>query len=145
MTMFMGEFNHTVDSKGRLIIPAKFREGLGEEFIVSKGLDGCLFIYTLEEWERFVGKLRELPSAKKEVRDLTRHFMAGAENVTIDKQGRALISDVLRGFAHIVKDVVIVGLGSRLEIWSRENWDSVTGNIDADVIAEQMAELGMSI
>jgi MraZ protein len=143
--MFMGEYNHTVDVKGRLIIPAKFRDSLGEEFVVSKGLDGCLFIHGNNEWQKFVDKLLELPSGKKDARQFARYFLAGAENVTVDKQGRILISEVLRTDAKIDKDVVVIGVGSRIEIWSRDRWEGITENIDAEEIAERMAALGIGI
>lgn len=143
--MFMGEYNHTIDAKGRVIIPAKFRESLGEDFVVSKGLDGCLFIYSNHEWQKFVDKLLEMPSGKKDARQLKRYFLAGAENVSFDKQGRILLSEVLRTAAALDKDVVITGAAERLEIWSRDRWEGVTENIDAEEIAEQMALLGMGI
>jgi len=141
--MFMGEYNHTVDTKGRLIIPAKFRDQLGEEFVVSKGLDGCLFIHGDAEWERFVENLMELNPLKEDTRKFRRYFLAGAERVTIDKQGRVLLPDALRSFAVIEKDVVVIGVGSRIEIWSRNKWEGVTEDVNAEEIAEQMALLGM--
>jgi MraZ protein len=143
--MFMGEYNHTVDVKGRLIIPAKFRESLGEDFVVSKGLDGCLFIHGNNEWQKFVDELLKLPSGKKDARQFVRYFLAGAESVNVDKQGRILVSEVLRTTANIDKDVVVIGVGSRVEIWSRDRWEGVTEDIDAEEIAEQMALLGMGI
>ena len=129
MHMFMGEYNHTIDAKGRLIIPSKFREILGDAFVVTKGLDGCLFVYDNEEWKRFEEKLRSLPITNKEARQFVRFFLAGATEAEVDKQGRILIPNVLREFAEITKDVVLVGVGSRIEIWSREH----------------MAELGLGI
>ena len=143
--IFMGEYNHTVDAKGRLIIPAKFRDNLGEEFVVSKGLDGCLFVHANNEWQKFVDKLLTMPSGKKDARQFARYFLAGAESVTVDKQGRVLLSEVLRTSAQISKDVVVIGVGSRIEIWSRDRWEGITENIDAEEIAEQMAQLGMGI
>ncbi|MDR2546684.1 MAG: division/cell wall cluster transcriptional repressor MraZ [Lachnospiraceae bacterium] len=142
---FMGEFNHTVDVKGRLIIPVKFRESLGDEFVISKGLDGCLFVHGESEWQMFVDKLMELPSLKGDARQFRRYFLAGAETVTIDKQGRILIPEALRHFAGIDKEVVVIGVGTRLEVWSTSSWESVTENIDAEGIAEQMALLGMGL
>ncbi|MCL2050164.1 MAG: division/cell wall cluster transcriptional repressor MraZ [Lachnospiraceae bacterium] len=143
--MFMGEYNHTVDAKGRLIIPAKFRDSLGEEFVVSKGLDGCLFVLANNEWQKFVDKLLALPTGNKDARQLTRYFLAGAENVSVDKQGRILISEVLRKAAAIDKDVVVTGYGNRIEIWSRDRWEGVMEDVDAEEIAEKMALLGMGI
>ena len=143
--MFMGQYNHTIDAKGRLIIPAKFRDSLGEEFVVAKGLDGCLFVLGNEEWLEFVGKLEEMNSFSKDARQLKRYFLAGAETVIVDKQGRILISEVLRTAAAIDKDVVVTGNSKLIEIWSRDRWEGVTENIDAEEIAEKMAMLGMGI
>ena len=117
--MFMGEYNHTIDTKGRLIVPAKFREELGESFVITKGLDGCLCVYTNDEWTSFEGKLRALPFTNQNARKMTRFFMAGATTCEIDKQGRILIPGVLREFAELEKDVVLVGVASRVEIWSK--------------------------
>ncbi|MCI9345987.1 MAG: division/cell wall cluster transcriptional repressor MraZ [Lachnospiraceae bacterium] len=143
--MFMGEYNHTIDAKGRLIIPSKFREILGDAFVVTKGLDGCLFVYDNEEWKRFEEKLRSLPITNKEARQFVRFFLAGATEAEVDKQGRILIPNVLREFAEITKDVVLVGVGSRIEIWSRERFEETASFEDMDEIAEHMAELGLGI
>ena len=116
--MFMGEYNHTIDAKGRLIVPAKFREILGDNFIVTKGLDGCLFVYPNDEWTRFEEKLKSLPLTNKNARQFTRFFLAGAAACEVDKQGRILLPQVLREFASLEKDVVLVGVASRIEIWS---------------------------
>lgn len=143
--MFMGEYNHTIDAKGRLIIPSKFREILGDAFVVTKGLDGCLFVYDNEEWKRFEEKLRTLPITNKEARQFVRFFLAGATEAEVDKQGRILIPNVLREFAGLTKDVVLVGVGSRIEIWSRERFEDTASFEDMDEIAEHMAELGLGI
>ena len=145
MHMFMGEYNHTIDAKGRLIIPSKFREILGDAFVVTKGLDGCLFVYDNEEWKRFEEKLRSLPITNKEARQFVRFFLAGATEAEVDKQGRILIPNVLREFAEITKDVMLVGVGSRIEIWSRERFEETASFEDMDEIAEHMAELGLGI
>ena len=145
MHMFMGEYNHTIDAKGRLIIPSKFREILGDAFVVTKGLDGCLFVYDNEEWKRVEEKLRSLPITNKEARQFVRFFLAGATEAEVDKQGRILIPNVLREFAEITKDVVLVGVGSRIEIWSRERFEETASFEDMDEIAEHMAELGLGI
>ena len=145
MHMFMGEYNHTIDAKGRLIIPSKFREILGDAFVVTKGLDGCLFVYDNEEWKRFEEKLRSLPITNKEARQFVRFFLAGATEAEVDKQGRILIPNVLREFAEITKDVVLVGVGSRIEIWSRERFEETASFEDMDEIAEHMAEVGLGI
>ena len=145
MHMFMGEYNHTIDAKGRLIIPSKFREILGDAFVVTKGLDGCLFVYDNEEWKRFEEKLRSLPITNKEARQFVRFFLAGATEAEVDKQGRILIPNVLREFAEITKDVVLVGVGSRIEIWSREKWDATATfeYEDMDEVAENLSDLGI--
>ena len=145
MRMFMGEYNHTIDAKGRLIIPSKFREILGDAFVVTKGLDGCLFVYDNEEWQRFEEKLRTLPITNKEARQFVRFFLAGATEAEVDKQGRILIPNVLREFAQLTKDVVLVGVGSRIEIWGRERFADTAAFDDMDEIAEHMAELGLGI
>ncbi len=143
--MFMGEYNHTIDAKGRLIVPSKFREILGDVFVVTKGLDGCLFVYDNEEWKLFEEKLRALPITNKEARQFVRFFLAGAAEAEVDKQGRILIPNVLREFAGLTKDVVLVGVGSRIEIWGRERFEDTAAIDDMDEIAEHMAQLGLGI
>ena len=145
--MFMGEYNHTIDAKGRLIVPAKFREALGDEFVVTKGLDGCLFVYSNSEWNAFEEKLRTLPLTNKNARQFTRFFLAGAAACEVDKQGRILLPQVLREFAKLEKDVVLVGVASRIEIWSKEVWEESVNTYDTDMyeVAENMENLGFSI
>lgn len=145
--MFMGEYNHTIDAKGRLIVPAKFREALGDEFVVTKGLDGCLFVYSDSEWNAFEEKLRTLPLTNKNARQFTRFFLAGAAACEVDKQGRILLPQVLREFAKLEKDVVLVGVASRIEIWSKEVWEESVNTYDTDMdeVAENMENLGFSI
>ena len=143
--MFMGEYNHTIDAKGRLIIPAKFRELLGEEFVLTKGLDGCLSVYPMDEWKAFEEKLRALPLTSKEARTFARFFVAGAIMCELDKQGRILLPQVLRDFAGLEKDVVLAGNLNRIEIWSKANWTESNAYDDMDDIAEQMTDLGLSI
>lgn len=143
--MYMGEYSHSIDAKGRLIIPSKFRETLGEEFVVTKGLDGCLFVFDKTEWSAFEQKLKSLPITNKEARQFVRFFLAGAAAMEVDKQGRILLPGVLREFADITKDVTLIGVGSRIEIWSRERWDGTSDYEDMEEIAEHMAELGLSI
>ena len=140
--MFMGECFHTLDPKGRLIIPSKFREELGERFILTMGLDGCLFAYPMEEWIQFVERLRTLPGTR-EGRQLQRLFMACAAEVDVDKQGRFLIPTKLREQAGLVKDVVLVGVLSKIELWSRERWEESNSFGAMDDIAEHMAEHGV--
>lgn len=143
--MFMGEYNHTVDLKGRVIVPSKFRETLGDEFVVTKGLDGCLFVYDMKEWNVFEEKLKSLPITNKDARQFVRFFLAGAATVEVDKQGRILIPGVLREFAELTKDVVLIGVASRVEIWSKERWNGTASYDDMEEIAEHMADLGLSI
>ena len=143
--MFMGEYNHTVDTKGRLIVPSKFREQLGDEFVVTKGMDGCLFVYANDDWNAFEQKLTSLPLINKEARKFARFFLAGAAQVEVDKQGRILLPTNLRQFAGLEKDVVLVGVGSRIEIWSRENWENMDADSDMDDIAATMEGLGLTI
>lgn len=141
--MLIGEYEHSLDAKGRLIMPAKLREGIGEKFIVTKGLDGCLFAFSLEEWANFEQKLRTLPISNKDARAFSRFFFAGAVECEIDKQGRFLISSNLRDFAEFIKDVIIVGMDSRIEIWSKEKWQTCGSDISADDIADKMEMLGI--
>lgn len=145
--MFMGEYNHTIDAKGRLIVPAKFREVLGDEFVVTKGLDNCLFVYPNDEWQKFEEKLQTLPLTNKSARQFTRFFLAGAASCQVDKQGRILLPQVLREFAALEKDVVLVGVASRIEIWSRQRWDESLETYDSDMdeVAANMESLGFSI
>ena len=144
--MFIGEYNHTIDTKGRLIVPSKFREALGDEFVVTKGLDGCLFVYPMEEWTAFTDKLKDLPLTKKDARQFSRFFLAGAASCEVDKQGRILIPSVLREFAGLEKDAVLVGVSSRIEIWSSSNWEKISAvDIeDMDNIAEHMEDIGIT-
>lgn len=141
--MFMGEYNHTVDAKGRLIVPSKFREQLGDEFVVTKGLDGCLFVYENTEWKILEEKLKNLPLTNANARKITRFFLAGATLCEVDKQGRILLPSVLREFAKIEKDAVMVGVGNRIEIWSKESWTSANVYDDMDEIADSMEGLGI--
>ncbi|MCI9073852.1 MAG: division/cell wall cluster transcriptional repressor MraZ [Lachnospiraceae bacterium] len=143
--MFMSEYNHTIDAKGRLIVPSRFREQLGDEFVVTKGMDGCLFVYANDDWNAFEQKLTSLPLINKEARKFARFFLAGAAQVEVDKQGRILLPANLREFASLEKDVVLVGVGSRIEIWSRENWDNMDADSDMDDIAAAMEGLGLTI
>ena len=122
--MFMSEYNHTLDSKGRLIIPQKFREQLGAEFVLSRGMDHCLNLYTKESWEAFIEKLSQVPElSNPDGRKVARFFIAGATTCEVDKQGRILIPSVLREFAGLDKDVVLAGVGNRIEIWDKSAWE----------------------
>lgn len=141
--MFMGEYNHTIDAKGRLIMPSKFRESLGDTFMVTKGLDGCLFVYAMDEWANFEAKLKTLPLTNTKARKFTRFFLAGATTCEVDKQGRILLPASLRKHANLDKDVALVGVGSRVEIWDKDIWDETNTYDDMDEIAENMEGLGI--
>ena len=141
--MLIGEYEHSLDVKGRIIMPSKFRDDIGDKFIVTKGLDGCLFAFSKNEWTKFEEKLSSLPISNKDARTFTRFFFAGAIDCELDKQGRFLISAGLREFAGFNKDVVIVGMNSRIEIWSKEKWESCSDDLSADEIAEKMEMLGI--
>ena len=143
--MFMGEYNHSVDAKGRMIVPSKFREQLGNEFVVTKGLDGCLFAYSHEEWQRIEDSLREKPLTSKDARKFMRFFFAGAANCELDKQGRILLPANLREYAGIDKEVVSVGVFSRVEIWSKDKWENMNSDADMDEITSAMEGLGLTI
>ena len=143
--MFMGEYSHTIDAKGRMIIPSKFREELGENFVLTKGLDGCLSIYPMDEWEAFEEKLRALPLTNKDARAFSRFFVAGATTCELDKQGRILVPSTLREFAGLNKDVVLTGNLTRIEVWSKEKWLENSNYEDMDAIAEGMQSMGIVI
>lgn len=121
--MLMGEFHHTIDDKGRLILPAKFREDLGNEFIVTRGLESCLFVYPIKEWNKITQRLNTLPFTKKNARSFTRFLLSGATATEFDKQGRINITSPLISYADLKKECVIIGVGDRLEIWSEEKWN----------------------
>lgn len=143
--MFIGEYNHTLDKKGRIIIPSKFRPNLGEKFIMTKGLDNCLFIYPMEEWEKFEDKLKTLPLTNRDARAFVRFFFAGATECSLDKQGRILIPANLRSHSNLEKDAIVIGVSTRIEIWSEDDWEDYTNddNLSYESIAENMADLGI--
>lgn len=143
--MLLGEFNHNLDDKGRVSVPAKFRDDLGTSFIVTKGLDNCLFAYSKQEWQTFETKLKGLPLTNTNARNFIRFFFSGATECEIDKQGRINIPQTLRDYAGLSKDVSIIGVATRVEIWDREKWANYTSpvNMDVDEIASQMSELGI--
>ncbi|MFD2443419.1 division/cell wall cluster transcriptional repressor MraZ [Bacillus sp. CGMCC 1.16607] len=121
--MFMGEHHHNIDSKGRLIVPAKFRDNLGDVFVLTRGLDQCLFGYPLIEWKEIEEKLKALPLTKKDARAFTRFFFSGATESEIDKQGRTNIPTPLLQYAKLEKECVILGVSNRIEIWSKQIWE----------------------
>ncbi|MBR0118524.1 MAG: division/cell wall cluster transcriptional repressor MraZ, partial [Eubacterium sp.] len=140
--MFMGTYEHGIDAKGRVIIPAKLRDGLGDSFVVTVGLDGCLYAYPMDEWENFLTKLKELPGTK-EARALQRTFMANAATCDCDKQGRTLIPAPLRERVGITDDIVFIGVLGKVELWSKERYDAGTDVADIDDIADKMSEFGL--
>lgn len=129
--MFMGEFHHNIDEKGRLIIPSKFRYELGEKFIVTRGLENCLFVYPMNDWNNIINKLKELPFTNKDARTFMRMFLSGATECEIDRNGRINISSPLINYASLEKECVIIGVNDRLEIWSNDKFDEFFNtNID---------------
>jgi MraZ protein len=122
--MFMGEYHHTIDEKGRLIIPAKFRNELGNHFVVTRGLEKCLYVYSEADWNNIVAKLKTLPFTKKDVRTFVRSFFSGATECEFDRQGRINITSPLVSYADITKECVVIGANDRLEIWSENGWNN---------------------
>ena len=142
--MFIGEYQHAIDPKNRIIIPSKFRDDLGNSFVLTKGLDGCLYGFTKEDWQVLEEKLKALPLTNKDARAFSRFFFSGAAEVDVDKQGRTLIPQNLIEYGEIIKDIVTIGVSNRIELWSKEKWDSYNEqNIDYEEIAEKMSELGI--
>lgn len=143
--MFIGEFAHTLDEKGRVSVPKKFRSALEDGLVVTRGLDNCLFVYTKIEWEKLAEKLASLPFAQANTRAFARLMLAGAMDVEVDKVGRVMIPEYLRTFAKLGKDVVIAGLYNRLEVWDKETWSAYKEKTEAESgeIAERMSELGV--
>ena len=122
--MFMGEFHHNIDDKGRLVIPNKFRLELGERFIITRGLEKCLYAYSISEWNNIVDKLKKLPFTKKDARTFIRSFFSGAAECEFDRQGRINITSPLVSYADLTKECVVIGANDRLEIWGKANWDN---------------------
>ncbi|GFK24985.1 division/cell wall cluster transcriptional repressor MraZ [Tetragenococcus halophilus] len=143
--MLMGEFEHSIDTKGRLIVPSKLREQLGEKFVVTRGLDGCLFGYPQTEWEKLEEKLDQMPLAKKDARSFVRFFYSAATECEIDKQGRINIPNTLRKHASLEKNCVIIGVSTRIEIWDEKRWDDFSEETEEnfDDIAETMIDFGL--
>lgn len=143
--MFIGEYHHAVDDKGRLAVPVKFRKTLLKGAVVTRGLDHCLFLYTKDEWLKLAGKLASLPIAKANTRAFARLMLAGAMDVALDKQGRIVLPDYLREYAGLEKNVVVAGLYNRLELWDGDAWQSYrrTTEKTSDHIAEALDELGV--
>lgn len=142
--MFIGEYQHAIDIKNRMIIPSKFREYLDDNFVATKGLDNCLYAYPMKEWANLEQKLQSLPLSSKDARAFVRFFFSGAVECELDKQGRFVVPTNLIDYASIKKDVVVIGASTRFEIWSKENWDEYnSSNINFDEIAEKMSQLGI--
>lgn len=143
--MLMGEFEHSIDTKGRLIVPSKLREQLGDKFVVTRGLDGCLFGYPQTEWEKLEEKLDQMPLAKKDARSFVRFFYSAATECEIDKQGRINIPNTLRKHASLEKNCVIIGVSTRIEIWDKKRWDDFSEETEEnfDDIAETMIDFGL--
>ena len=140
--MLIGEYHHNIDEKGRLIIPSKFRDEIGSEFIVTRGLDGCLFIYSMKEWEKIISKLQTLPFTKKDARTFNRFFLSSATVCEFDRQGRINIPSVLINYANIQKECTIIGVNDRLEVWSSDKFDALIEENTAaiDEVAENLFE-----
>ena len=140
MFMLMGEYHHNIDDKGRLILPSKFREDLGDEFVITRGLEECLFVYPKDEWQKITDRLKTLPFTKKDARSFMRFFLSGATAAAFDKQGRINITSSLISYADMKKECVIIGVGDRLEIWAKEKWDNFydTNKKDLSDIAENL-------
>ncbi len=143
--MLLGEYKHNVDIKGRVAVPAKFREKLGVGAIITRGLDNCLFVFSAKEWEILASKLVSLPISNADSRAFGRFMLSGATDVDIDAQGRILIPDYLRKFADLKKQAVVTGLYNRIEIWDAERWDKYKAKTEnsSEEIAEKLGELGI--
>ena len=143
--MFIGEYHHTIDEKGRVAVPVKFRKELANGAVVTKGLDACLFLYPMKEWETQAVRIAGLPITRADNRAFNRHMLSGAMDMEMDKQGRVVIPDYLRKFGGINKKVVITGLYNRIEIWDAEKWEQYkqTTEAESNAIAERMGELGI--
>jgi len=140
--MLIGEYHHNIDEKGRLIIPSKFRDEIGSEFIVTRGLDGCLFIYSKSQWEKIVSKLQTLPFTKKDARTFNRFFLSSATVCEFDKQGRINIPSNLINYANILKECTIIGVNDRLEVWASDKFDTLIEENTAAIegVAENLFE-----
>src|SRR5699024_5763353 len=123
MLMFMGEYQHNIDTKGRMIVPSKFRESLGEVFVLTRGLDHCLFAYPMDEWKQLEEKLKKLPLTKKDASSFTRFFFSGAVELELDKQGRSNSASPLRVYSKLGRECVIIGVSNRIEVWAKEIWE----------------------
>lgn len=143
--MFFGEAQHSVDNKGRLIFPAKFRQALGDHFVITKGLDHCIFVFPMDEWKVMEEKLKALPMTNRDARAFVRYFFSGASEEKFDKQGRIRVPQNLIDHANLEKQAIIIGVGTRLEIWSEAEWEAYNDDdsLSYDQIAERMSDLGI--
>lgn len=145
--MFTGEYFHSFDTKGRVIIPSKYRDELGDVFYIGKGLDRCLYVYPIQTWEEFIGKLKSLSTFNREERFFLRQFISGFTECSFDKQGRLLVPPNLREFSNLVDEVAIIGVIDKIEIWNKQSWEAYSNSdeFDFDGIAEKMSELGIGL
>ena len=143
--MFMGEYSHSIDDKGRLIIPSRFREELGNSFVLTRGMDGCICIYPETEWKVLETKLRSLPLTNRSAREIVRFLVSGAAACELDKQGRILVPQALREYAGLEKEVVLAGNLERIEIWNKERWGEFSSFDDMDAIADNLQDCGVLI
>ncbi len=145
--MFLGVFQHTVDEKGRLAIPVKFRPSVADGLVMTFGLDRCLYVWTMDEWSQLAEKLAKLPMMNADARKVARHFFAGATETSLDKLGRVVIPQILRDYAGLRGEVVVAGMPNRLEIWSQESWDEERSRVaeNSSTFAEHLAAAGISV
>ncbi len=143
--MFIGEYQHTLDTKKRLAIPAKLRKELGERAILTRGLNSCLFIYSIQQWEKLTEKLAQLPTGQGDTRSFLRLLFSGAVEVDLDQLGRILVPDYLKTYAGLHTRVVVAGVFDRLEIWDEDRWNTYKAEVEknTDMIAEKLGELGL--
>ncbi|MCL5411621.1 MAG: division/cell wall cluster transcriptional repressor MraZ [Patescibacteria group bacterium] len=143
--MFIGEYQHSIDYKGRLSVPKKFRSQLESGAVVTRGLDGCLFLYTKESWEQLWGKLKELPLTQGDARSFSRYLLSGAVEVSFDQLGRAMVPSYLRDYAQIKNEAMVVGVGDRIELWAKDRWEDyrVKTESTSEEIAEKLTGLGI--
>ncbi|MBC7344110.1 MAG: division/cell wall cluster transcriptional repressor MraZ [Clostridia bacterium] len=143
--MFMGEYVHVIDSKGRLIVPSRFREGLGDRFVATRGLDSCLFLFPKPEWDLLETRLKALPLSRPEARAFTRFLFAGAHECELDRQGRILLPPLLREYAGLEKEAVFIGVGNRVEVWEKERWEKYRQQAAQtyEQVAEKLVDFGV--
>lgn len=143
--MFLGTFEHLIDERNRLMLPKKFRQDLGRMAVLTRGLDGCLFLYPVSSWKKIEKKLVETPLTNKDARNFARHMLSGAMEVEVDKFGRVLLPSYLKEYAKLKKNTVILGLGERIEVWDKSTWKTYTEKLEkkTDEVAERLSELGI--